>query len=86
MANDNSRKFKHNQIPVSYTHLDVYKRQHTHTHTRESGPAFVRIRHRCETYIRCLRCFGYSSCNLSVGDLQFIVPHHFVPNKDLNSR
>ena len=31
MANDNSRKFKQNQkiicIPVSYTHLDVYKRQ-----------------------------------------------------------
>ena len=21
-------------MPVSYTHLDVYKRQHTHTHTR----------------------------------------------------
>ena len=31
LANDNSRKFKQNQImfliPVSYTHLDVYKRQ-----------------------------------------------------------
>ena len=31
MANDNSRKFK----PVSYTHLDVYKRQNIYSATRE---------------------------------------------------
>ena len=27
------RKYTHIVVPVSYTHLDVYKRQHTHTRT-----------------------------------------------------
>ena len=32
-----SKALEHEDIPVSYTHLDVYKRQHTHTHTRAHG-------------------------------------------------
>ena len=31
--------------PVSYTHLDVYKRQHTHTHTHTHVCVYVYMRH-----------------------------------------
>ena len=31
-------------VPVSYTHLDVYKRQHTHTHTHTWRAHFLELR------------------------------------------
>ena len=35
--------------PVSYTHLDVYKRQHTHTHTHINIAFFNSVLHYSET-------------------------------------
>ena len=37
---------EYNQTPVSYTHLDVYKRQHTHTHTHTQQCQLNRVKHR----------------------------------------
>ena len=53
-------------VAVSYTHLDVYKRQHTHTHTHTHFSK--------NDFFLCLECSTIRICNNLEHD--FFCHHH----------
>ena len=66
-------------IPVSYTHLDVYKRQHTHTHTHTHTPFLQAL------YAHAVQIPKHLSLFCSTEMLSFTIIKYNLNMKSFNS-